>query len=278
MSNRREFIALVAGTALARPSVARAQSGKTSRLGILTNTRDSGGPLWDALLRELRNRGYVEGQNLTVDWRYSEGHGERWPELAGELVALKVDAIVVQTTPAALAAKQATSTIPIIIPTAIDPVGARLAASLARPGGNVTGLSLLSPEMSAKGLSLLKEAVPGLSRVAVLWNAGNPAFAPVWRALDAAARSLGVALLLPPVREPQDFAPAFAAIPNQRPDGFLVLLDALANQHLQQIVAFARRERLPAVSSFRAFAALGGLMSYGPNLDDLIRKAADHVD
>src|SRR5271156_3121881 len=167
---------------------------------------------------------------------------------------------------------------PLYIPTAIDPVGAGLAESLARPGGNVTGLSLLSPEMSAKGLSLLKEAVPGLSRVAVLWNAGNPAFAPVWRALDAAARSLGVALLLQPVREPQDFAPAFAAIPNQRPDGFLVLLDALATQHLQQIVAFARRERLPAVSSFRAFAALGGLMSYGPNLDDLIRKAADHVD
>jgi ABC-type uncharacterized transport system substrate-binding protein len=125
-----------------------------------------------------------------------------------------------------LAAKRATQTIPIVIPFAIDPVGAGLAESLPRPGGNVTGLSVLSPELGGKGLSLLKEAVPGLSRVAVLWNAGNPAFAPVWRALDAAAHSLEVALLSQPVRESQDFAVAFAAIPNQRPDGFLLLFDA----------------------------------------------------
>jgi len=278
MSNRREFIALVAGTALARPSVARAQSGKTSRLGILTNTRDSGGPLWDALLRELRNRGYVEGQNLTVDWRYSEGHGERWPELAGELVALKVDAIVVQTTPAALAAKQATSTIPIIIPTAIDPVGARLAASLARPGGNVTGLGLQIPEVSGKGLGLLKEAIPGLTRVAVLWNAANPALVPVWKNVDTTARLSGLVLSSQQVREPQDFAAAFAAIAQERPDGLLVLLDALMGQFLSQIVEFTVRERLPALSGFRGFAALGGLMSYGPNEPDIYRKAADYVD
>ena len=183
-----------------------------------------------------------------------------------------------QTTPAALAAKQATSTIPIVITTAIDPVGAGLADSLARPGGNVTGVALLQPEISGKALSLLKEAVPTLSRVAVLWNGANPAFTPVWREVDTTARSMGLVLLSQPVREPQDFATAFAAIVSQRPDGFLVLVDALVAQNLRQIVEFTVRERFAAVSTMREFVALGGLMSYGANLTAMQHKAAGFVD
>ena len=270
------MLVFLGGAVAAWPLVARAQPAKVYRLGILVNTRSPA--QWDELLRALRDLGYVEGQNLIIDWRYSEGQGERWPELAGELVGLKVDAIVVFTTPAALAAKQATSTIPIIIPTAIDPVGAGLAASLARPGGNVTGLGMLVPEVSAKGLSLLKEAVPAMTRVAVLGNAANPALAPVWREVEATARAAGLVLFSEQVREPQDFGAAFVAIAQQRPEGLLVLLDALVGQYLSQIVEFTVRERLPAVSWLRAFAELGGLMSYGPNRPDILRKAAGYVD
>jgi putative tryptophan/tyrosine transport system substrate-binding protein len=273
---RRDLISLLGGAVAAWLAVGvRAQPGKTFRLGILVNTRNTA---LGELFKGLRDHGYIEGQNLIVEYRFSEGVGDRWPDLARELVALKVDAIVVQTTPAALAAKQATSTIPIVITSAIDPVGAGLANSLARPGGNVTGLALLQPEISAKALSLLKEVVPTLSRVGVLWNVANPAFTPVWRAVDATASSMGLVLLSQPVREPQDFATGFAAIVSQRPDGFLVLVDALVAQNLRQIVEFTVRERFAAVSTSREFAALGGLMSYGPNLIAVQRKAADYVD
>jgi putative ABC transport system substrate-binding protein len=280
--DRRKLLILGAGTAIGWPLAVRAQqkvmpvAGKVYHLGILTNTgseRD-----WDELFRGLRDNGYVEGQNLVVEWRYSEGHGERWPALAGELVALKVDAILVFTTPAALAAKQATSTIPIIIPTAIDPVGAGLAVSLARPGGNVTGFGLLSPEITAKGLSLLKEAVPSITRVTILWNATNPALAPVWQEVKATADATGLVLYSQQVREPEDFTTAFGAMAQQRPEGLLVLDDALVIQNQSQIVEFTVRERLPAVCQLRSFAALGGLMSYGAKLPDMLRKAADYLD
>jgi putative ABC transport system substrate-binding protein len=273
---RREFVKYAGAAAAAWPLAARAQQAKVYRLGILQNTPGPGS--WDIISRGLRDLGYVEGQNLIIEWRYSEGQGERWPELAGELVGLKVDAIVVFTTPAALAAKQATSTIPIIIPTAIDPVGAGLAASLARPGGNVTGVGMLVPEISAKALSLLKEAVPAMTRVAVLGNAANPAFALVWREVEATARAAGLVLYSQQVREPEDFSAAFVAIAQQRPDGLLVLNDSLVTQYRSQIVEFTVRERLPAVSWFRAFAELGGLMSYGPNMAGMFRIATNYVD
>ena len=274
--NRRGLIALLGGAVAAWPLTAEAQPGKVYRLGILANTR--GADPQGYLLRELPNFGYVEGQNLFIEWRYSEGHGERWPELASELVRLKVDAIVAFTTPAALAAKQATSTIPIVIPTAINPVGAGLAASLAKPGGNVTGVGNLVPEVSGKALSLLKEAVPTITRVAVLWNAGNPALAPVWREVEATAHATGLTLYSQPVNEPQDFATAFAAITRERPDGLLVLFDALVGQYLSQIVELTVRERLPAVSWERGFAGLGGLMSYGPNRRKVFHIATDYLD
>jgi len=271
---RRELIACVfiAATVPARAVSAQA---RTFRLGILANRRNLGP---DELLSTLRDLGYVEGQNLIVEWRFSEGVGERWPALARELVALKVDAIVVSTTPAALAAKQATSTIPIIIPTAIDPVGAGLAESLARPGGNVTGFTMMSPEISGKAFSLFKEAVPTLHRVAVLWNAANPALTGVWQSVDATAGSLSVTLVSAPVREPKDFSAAFAAIAAQRPQGVFVLEDALMAQHMDENVDFLLRERLASASTVKEFPSVGGLMSYGANIVALQRKAASYVD
>ena len=271
---RRDLIALLFTAAATSPSAVPAQ-GRTFRLGMLVNTRDA---LADELIKALRDRGYTEGQNLTVEWRFAQGVPERWLPLARELVALKVDAIVARTTPAALAARQATKTIPIIMPTAIDPIGAELAESLARPGGNVTGFTSMSPEMSAKALSLLKEAVPALRRVAVLWNAANPAFTSVWQSVDAVAGSLHLTLLSDPVREPEDFPAAFAAIASQRPDGLFDLNDLLLFFHLGEIIKFAASERLPSASTLREFAAAGGLMSYGPNLAALQRQAADYVD
>ena len=255
--------------------IAWAQPGKAYRLGVLVNAPNSA---LDEFLKGLRDHGYVEGQNLIIVLRFSGGVAERWPELAREMIALRVDAIYVQTTPAALAARQATSTIPIVISTAIDPVGAGLAASLARPGANVTGLALETPEISAKALSLFKDAVPSLNRVAVLWNQANPAFPPVWQAVDATARSIGLELLSKPVREPQDFAAAFAETASQKPDGLLILIDAFVGQFVRQIVEFSVRERFPAASTFREFVGAGGLLSYGPNLRAAQRKAADYVD
>ena len=273
---RRDFIILLGGAAVAGPAIeVRSQSRKTFHLGILANTRSFE---LDELLKGLRDRGYVEGQNLIVEYRYSHGYGERWPELASDLVTLNVDAIFVLTTPAALAAKHATSAIPIIIPTALDPIGAGLAASLARPGGNVTGLSLMAPELSGKDLSLLKEAVPNLHRVALLWNAANPAFATVRQDVDETAHSLGLTLVLQPVREPQEFAAAFAALAADRPDGLLVLVDALVAQYIAQIAEFTVLQRLAVVSAFSPLTHLGGLMSYGPNIAAACRKAADYLD
>jgi ABC-type uncharacterized transport system substrate-binding protein len=275
---RREFITLLGGAAVAWPLAARTQQpGKVYRLGILAITRDLP-PTWEGLFHGLRDRGYVEGQNLIIERRYSEGQAERWPEVAAELVGLRVNAIVVRTTPAALAAKKATSTIPIIITSAFDPVGAGLAASLSRPGGNVTGLGLLVPEVSAKGLTLLKEAIPHLTRVAVLWNAANPVNALSWRNVEATARAAGLVLSSQEVREPKDFEAAFVAITQEQPEGLLVLVDALLNQYRSQIVDFTAREHFAAVFQFREFVELGGLMSYGPHLPDMFRRTADYVD
>jgi len=271
---RRDLIALMASAPAWRSFPARAQ-GRIYRLGILAVSRDLVPP---QLLLSLHERGYVEGRNLVVEWRFSQGVAERWLPLARELLALKVDAIAVGTTPAALAAKQATTTIPIVIATAIDPVGAGLAESLARPGGNVTGISIMSPEISAKTLSLLKEAVPALGRVAVLWNAANPAFASVWPMMDKAAGSLGVSLLPDSVGKPEDFPVAYAAIASQKPEGVFLLLDEFVLAHLSEFLAFASRERLASASTIKSFAEAGGLLSYGPNLAATQREAADYID
>jgi ABC-type uncharacterized transport system substrate-binding protein len=272
---RRELVIGIATLPLWRRG-ARAQSGKTYRLGVLVNTRDPGSST--AVIKVLRDRGYVEGQNLIVEWRLSSGDATRWLPLARELAALKVDAIMVETTPAALAARQATNTIPIVIVSALDPVGAGLAESLVHPGGNITGCSLLTPEITGKVLLFLKQAVPPLQRVAVLWNSANPGLVSVWQAADEAARSIGLTLLSQSVGSPEDFAPALDKIALLHPDAVLVLIDSLAAQFLRQIAEFTVREHLPAASSFRPFAILGGLLSYGPSHAGTERDAAAYVD
>ncbi len=260
-----------AGMAEAQPP------GKVYRIGYL-GTDPPPAHRWDALLDGLRERGYIEGRNIVFARRFSEGKAERFPEFAAEMVRLRVDIIIVPTTPAAIAAKNATKTIPIVILTAIDPVGAGLVASLARPGGNITGLSTLAPELSGKRLELLKEVVPGMTRVAVLWNPANPANASAWKETQAAARALGLLLHSQAVRGPQDLAGAFALMAKARPDALLVLGDSLINMHRQQIVEFATQKHLPSVVGSREWVVAGGLMSYGPDISDNFRRAATYVD
>jgi putative ABC transport system substrate-binding protein len=263
---------------LAVPLAAETQPpGKVYRLGFLDTTAPPA-PRWEALLDGLRERGYSEGQNLVFERRFSEGNAERFPAFAAELVRLQVDCILVATTPAALAAKHATQTIPIVILAAIDPVGAGLVASLARPGGNLTGLSVLAPELSGKRLELLKEVVPGLTRVAVLWNAANPANTSVWHETQAAARALDLQLHAQDVRGPQDLEGAFAGAVQARPEALLVLPDNLIAMHRAQIVAFVTQQHLPSVFSNRDWVMTGGLMSYGLSISDLYRRAATYVD
>jgi putative ABC transport system substrate-binding protein len=220
----------------------------------------------------------VEGQNIIVERRYAQGRAERIEEFAAEMVRLKADVIIVNTTPAAIAARKVTTTIPIVIPTAIDPVGAGLITSLAHPVGNITGSTILSAELSAKRLELLKEVIPGLSRMAVLWNTANPANALAWRQTQDAARALGVTLQPHAVQGPKDFEVAFALMAEERPDAVFVLEDALILQYLKQIVDFAIEKRLPTVFGHRDPVEAGGLMSYGPQFSEMMRRAASQVD
>jgi putative tryptophan/tyrosine transport system substrate-binding protein len=263
---------------LAAPLAAEPQPPvKVYRIGYLGTTPPAA-HLWDALLDGLRERGYRDGRDLVFERRFSEGTAERFPELAAELVRLRVDLIIVSTTPAAIAAKHATQTIPIVMPTALDPVGAGLVESLARPGGNVTGLSLISPEIVGKRLELLKDVVPGLSRVVILWNAANPANAEAWQETQAAARALGLLLQSQDVRGPQDLEGAFALTAKARPAALLVLSDALIGMHRQQIAEVATQQHLPSVFATKEWVLAGGLMSYGPSFPDLYRRAATYVD
>jgi putative tryptophan/tyrosine transport system substrate-binding protein len=272
------FIVTLLVSLLAGPLAAAAQpAGKVYRIGLLA-TDPPPAPRWEALLDGLRERGYSEGRNLVFERRFSEGHAERFPELAAELVRLRVDLILVATTPAALAAKHATQTIPIVMPATIDPVGAGLVASLAQPGGNITGLSSVGPELSGKRLELLKEVVPGMTRVAVLWNGANPANAAVWQETQAAARALGLQLHAQDVRGTQDLEGAFARTAQARPEALLVLGDSLIYMHEQHIVEFAAQHHLPSMFSRTESVMAGGLMSYASNLPDRYRRAAYYVD
>jgi putative ABC transport system substrate-binding protein len=274
--DRRAFVGMVGGSLLAAPHAAEAQpAGKVWRIGLIAVAPAS--PM-DALSQGLRELGYVEGQNLIIERRYSEGRAERFSEFAAELVRAKVDLIIVNTTPAAIAAKKATTTIPIVFPTAIDPVAAGVVASLARPGGNLTGLSILTPELSPKRLELLKQVIPGLSRVAVLWNAANPANALPWRETQGAGRALGVVLQSREVAGPNDFEAAFAMMAREHPEAVLVFGDALITQHEKQIVDFVTQKHIPSSFPWREPVVNGGLMSYGPSRAELYRRAAVFVD
>jgi len=273
---RREFITLLGGAA-AWPIVARAQhAARVWRIGFITHSTNDAA--YASLFERLRELGYVEGQNIIVERRYAEGRADRFHEFAAEMVRLKADVVITSTTPAALALKNASTTIPIVIPTAIDPVGTGLIASLSHPGGNITGGALLSAELGAKRLELLKEVVSGLSRAAVLWNGANPANALAWRETEGAARALGVTLQSHDVRGLQDFNTAFATMAQQRPDAVSVLADALITQYQKEIVDFAINERLPSVFPSNDPIKLGGLLSYGPHYSEMMRRAASQVD
>jgi len=272
---RRVFLTVLAGIA-ALPLVARAQqSGKIWRIGFIAHRYEK---FYDPLFQGLRELGYTEGQNLIVERRYAEGHAERFQDFAAEMVRLKVDEFIVVTTPAAFAVRNATTTIPIIHLAAIDPVGTGLIASLAHPGGNITGLAVLNAETSAKRLELLREVVPALSRGAVLWNAANPANALAWKETEGAGRALGVALQSVEVRDSKDFEGAFAAIAEQHADILLVLQDALTLDYRKEIIGFTLKERLPSMFVGKEFVEEGGLMSYGDRLPERYRRAAEIVD
>ena len=273
---RRDFVALLSGGAVALPLRTFAQqSGKTWRMGFIAQGYER---FYDALFEGLRELGYAEGKNLVVERRYAEGHAERFQEFAAEMVRLKVDVIVVTTTPAALAVKTATATIPVVFPNAISPVESGVVESLAHPGGNVTGGAAQTAALSTKRLAILKEVIPGLSRGAVLWNAANPALAYPWRQTQSAAGELGVALQSLEVREPKDIESAFAVMAADRPDALIVLQDALTLQHRKEIIDFTVQKRLPGMFVAKEWVVAGGLMSYGENLADMYRRGAYFVD
>ena len=283
MMNRRAFIGTLAGGLLTAPLAAEAQqSGKVFRIGILANvwaTDPRGEPLWQAFIQGLRELGYVEGQNITIEHRSSEGRYERLPALAAELVRLKVDVIVVPASQNALAAKEATRTIPIVMASAADPVAEGIVASLARPGGNITGLmGNAGPEIAGKRLELLKEAVPKVSRVAILRNPTNAANVAGFKESEVVAQALRIQLLPLDVRRADDFASAFPAALRARVDALIVIADAVLLTHRARIADFAAKNRLPAMYGGQDYMDAGGLMFYGANNADVYRRAATYVD
>jgi len=280
MMDRRVFISLVAGGLLAAPLAAEAQpAGKVPRVGVLSGGSPSD-PVprgVDAVQQGLRELGYVEGQSIAIEYRWAEWKYERLPALAAELVRLKVDVIVATVAVAIQAAKHATKAIPIVM-VANDPVAAGFVASVARPGGNITGLSMMTPEVVAKQLELLREVVPKISRVAVLGNPANPGNAPQVRAAETAARALGVRLQPLEARGPSEIDRAFAAMTRERAGAFLVLLDPMLAGQREQIADLAAKGHLPAMYALRQHVEVGGLMAYGADIFDLFRRTAIYVD
>jgi putative ABC transport system substrate-binding protein len=277
--NRRTFLCgLTLGT-LAAPLAGDAQPlAKSARIGVLTLAVASSSPLAEAFRQGLREHGYVEGQDIAFEYRYAQGRADQLPVLAAELVRLKVDVIVTESNVAALAAKRATETIPIVMAIAGDPIKAGVVGSLARPGGNVTGLTLIHPELSGKRLQLLREAVPKIALVAVIWNPADPAAVDFLRETEAAARSLGLRLHAIEAHAPAELDAAFKAVADTRPSAFFSLPGGMFQDNQTRIIEFATKNRLPGVFPSRVFVEAGGLMSYGPNLAASSRRAAAFVD
>ena len=278
--NRRAFLTALGGSFLAAPLAAEArQAGKVPRIGLLRDgTPAQRAPMDIAFRQALRDLGYVEGQNVVIEARYTGEQIGRLPEIAAELVRLKVDIIVTSGTPGAKAAKAATTSIPIVVAAAGDFVGAGLVASLSRPGGNVTGTSDLTPELSGKWLELLKEIIPGVTRVGVLWNGGNPGAVRTWDEIRAAAHTLGLELQSLKVRGLDDLETAFARAATARVPGLVVAQDPFTVIHRRTIVRLAARHRLPAVYGGSLYVEAGGLISYGSDQLELWRRAALYVD
>jgi putative ABC transport system substrate-binding protein len=281
VTTRRIFIGTLTGGLLAAPFAAEAQQvGKVYRVGYLSaGSRESQEPLYQAFLQGLSKRGWVDGQNLIVERRWAEGRNQRLPALAAELVQRKVEVIVAAAEPAALAATNATKSVPIVMLVVADPVGSKLVASLARPGGNVTGMTFTpTMELLGKRLALLKEAVPRASRVAILSNPANPSHARELEAVQAAAGPLRLQLHASEARRPEDFDRVFAAIARERVDGLLVLVDSMFGIHRTRLAELAATYRLPTMSGVREYVVAGGLMAYGVNLADYMEGAASYVD
>jgi ABC-type uncharacterized transport system substrate-binding protein len=280
--DRRAFIGTLVGGALAAPLASEAQqAAEIARIGWLAVNLAANPRLREAFLQGLRDLGYVEGRNVVIEDRSAEGKPERVPALAAELVALKVDVIVTSGTPQALAAKHATRTVPIVFAGVSDPVTSGLVTSLARPGGNITGLSLLAPDLVGKGLEQLKQAVPGVSRVAVLWQSGvlgERTEHDMRKEADVAARALGMRPQFVEAPGPETFDRAFSDMTKARAGALTVLSTPMFVSERSHLVALAAKNRLPAVYPLREFVDAGGLMAYGPNLLDMWRRAATYVD
>jgi putative ABC transport system substrate-binding protein len=276
--DRRTFIGRVVGGLFGALLAARAQpAGKVYRIGILeTIPASRNAANLDALRKGLRELGYVEGRNLVVEYRSADGRAERFPELASELVRLKVDLIVTRGTPGAKAAKNATLTIPVVMAAMGDPLV--VVASLAHPGGNITGLTTFSTELTGKRIEVIKELVPNLSRVAFLHNMGNPVAPPEWEEIKTAARSLGLQAELLDVRSQGDLARAFELAVRQHVDAIVIGIDGLTQMNQQSIVDLAARSRLPAVYPDRQFVEAGGLIAYAVNYPDLYFRSAGLID
>jgi putative ABC transport system substrate-binding protein len=258
---------------------AQEKAARSATIGYLGNSSPSlESNLLHAFREGLRERGYVEGQNLVIKYQWAEGRQERHAALVQELVRLKPDLIVTAGTPATLAAKQATQSIPIVAAGAGDAVAAGLVSSLAKPGGNVTGVSTLAPDLEGKRLELFKQAVPTLSRIAVLLNPDNPYTAIAWKALQPTARALGLTLQPVEARSRDDLEGALATIKDARPDGLIVIPDRFLLAYRAPTMQFVARNRVPAMFPFREFAQDGGLMAYGPDYADVFRRAATYVD
>jgi putative ABC transport system substrate-binding protein len=274
---RRELITLLGGAAVALPLAARAQPARVPTIGFLGTSTQSAWAEWTAVfVQRLRELGWVEGRTIAIEWRWAEGRGERFTEIAAEFMRLKVDVIVTSGV-AAPAAKQATSVIPIVFAIAVNPVGDGLVASLARPGGNLTGLSVQSPDLAGKRLELLREAVANCRRLAVMANMGYPGAVAEQGEVQNAARMLGLAVVTAEIRRAEDIAPAFETF-KDRADALYICAEPLVNAHRVSINTSALAARLPTISANREYVAAGGLMSYGANFPDLWRRAAEYVD
>jgi putative ABC transport system substrate-binding protein len=279
--DRRTFIASMTGGLLAAPLAAETQqqAGKVYRIGFLGNSTEALEANLVGPFREgLRERGYVEGRDLTIEYRWAEGAYERFPALIAELIALKVDIIVTAGTPAALAVKRATAAIPLVMIAVGEPVGTGLVKSLARPGGNLTGLVSIAPDLEGKRLELLTEIVPKLSSVAFLANPANPFHVTSEKQASAAAKALHLKVVFFPVRAGGEFDHAFQGIVGQRSGALVMLADRLFLHHRARIVEFTARHRLPAVYAYSELVQAGGLMSFGPSYPEMHRRAAYFVD
>jgi putative tryptophan/tyrosine transport system substrate-binding protein len=282
MTSRRQICTALGALLLAAPvAFSQAPQTRMPRIGYLQPIAPQNGssPFLEDFRQGLRELGYVEGKNVQLEIRWGEGKLERMPALAAELVRMKVDVIVAVSSPSVMAAKQATLTIPIVMPISSDPVGDGIVANLARPGGNITGMSVMAPELSTKRLQLLKEVFPKQVRpAAVLWNPDYAGMAARFRQLEGAAPAVGMNVRSVEIRDSRELERALESLDRERPDALVLLADPLTLSQRLRIVEFAAEARLPAIYEMSQFVEAGGLMSYGPNLDELVRRSATYVD